>query len=491
MLRLLLTLLVCLPGSGQVVRGVVTDGRAPLEGVRVYADRTRRVDPHLFVPLARTGPEGTFFLPQGKEDTVLVMEKEGHVMDLVPVAALDRPVVLPPHTRFRRDRVLLVRVDFEGMPSGRSEEALKQDLFGRRPGEASAASYLYEASKGGLLLEPGVTLTLRMPGLARPIPEDRDRIVTWVLDQLKVRDLRTVDWVDNATGEPGADGKPDHLWVVVPGPCSAATGKETHFPARSTLYPLTWKPGHRWPVVFFTEETPVGTLVHELLHAQGEHRVDDYYVEGRAGTAGTWDPMDAGQLLGWDAPGAEGGAWRQGMAYSPSLPMAWTLRDLWYRGWWKDTVLVQWVRGATWEGWLAPLARAPGQEVQALRVADPSRPGCFWELSVRRPWGFDRGRVGGRFGPGHEGLVVAAIDPSRLSSDGDSKGPVRVVDARPRTPEPDRPRHPGGRWQLDDAAFGVGKGEMTSGRDGALRWKVLAADGLGRLKVRVDLAKAR
>jgi hypothetical protein len=102
--------------------------------------------------------------------------------------------------------------------------------------------------------------------------------------------------------------------------------------------------------------------------------------------------------------------------------------------------------------------------------------------------GFDGGRTGNRWGPGYEGLVVARVDPGLLTR-GEPKGPVKVLDAHPGTPEPPRPRYPCGRWQLDDAAFGLGPGEKASGQDGPLRWQVLETDPAGRMRVRVVLRK--
>jgi hypothetical protein len=144
------------------------------------------------------------------------------------------------------------------------------------------------------------------------------------------------------------------------------------------------------------------------------------------------------------------------------------------------------VKGATWQGWIDPLGRAPGVFPQRVLVPDPRRRGRFWELNVRRPWGFDAGTVAGRSGPGREGLVVARVDPSRLSPD-DPRGPVRVLDAHPGTPEPAPPRFPCGRYELDDAAFNLGPGEIDAGEDGPLAWGIVAEDAEGRLKVRLRL----
>ena len=82
--------------------------------------------------------------------------------------------------------------------------------------------------------------------------------------------------------------------------------------------------------------------------------------------------------------------------------------------------------------------------------------------------------------------MVARIDPSLLTH-GTPRGPVRVVDAHPGSPEPPKPRLPLKLWQLDDAAFNLGPGENPKGRSGALAWEVLETDASGRMKVRVTL----
>ncbi len=469
-----------------IVTGRVTDGRAPLEGVRIHADRLMKPLSPRGLMASGTGSDGVFKLWLDRTDTAVVVEKEGYFRDVVPLQALAEEVVLRPMPLFRRDRVLVVRVNLPEAPLQRSEEALRNLLFGRLPGQSSATSYLYEISKGALLLESGAFMTLDVP-VKTGGEAGRRAITEHVLNALQERDLSAFDWVDNRTGAPGADGKPDHLWIVAPGPTSVVTGQDAHLPTESRLVPLPGDPDRRWGVVFFTEETPLGFIVHELLHAQGEHRVDDLYVPNRADTAGGWDLMDAGMLRGWDRQHPEQGPWHEDMAYSPAHPMAWTRAELWYRRSFHETVPVLQVKGLTWEGWIDPLERAPGVHPQAVRVADLRRKGAFWELSVRRPLGFDRGRVGNRWGAGFEGLVVAYVDPSRLSTDGASKGPVRVVDAHPGTKEPAKPRYPGKRWQLDDAAFNVGPREIPAGQDGPLRWRVLEADGGGRLRLRLAL----
>jgi hypothetical protein len=309
-------------------------------------------------------------------------------------------------------------------------------------------------------------------------------MVRWSMAQIRGLDLRPFDAVNNATGALKPDGKPDHLWIVPPGPPGSVTLDPSHLTAICYLMPLPWKQAIRWPVVLFTEETPLGNIVHEALHAMGEHRVDDLYLDcGQAQTAGLWDIMDAGQFRGWDAEHKTVFPWQEDTGYSPSQPMGWVRAELWYRGLFHATVATLVVKRA-WEGWLEPLSRAPGASPQRLVVPDPRHRGPFWELNVRRPWGFDRGRTGNRWGPGYEGLVVARVDPAKLTP-GVPKGPVRVIDAHPGSPEPPRPRYPCGRWELDDAAFNLGPGEVASGRDGPLRWEVLEVDALGRMRVRV------
>jgi hypothetical protein len=173
--------------------------------------------------------------------------------------------------------------------------------------------------------------------------------------------------------------------------------------------------------------------------------------------------------------------------------MGWVRSELWYRGRFRATVTTLQVARA-WEGWMDPLERAPRDLPQRLVVPDPRRRGRFWELNVRRPWGFDRGRTGDRWGPGYEGLVVARVDPANLARVNGTavsrqfRGPVRVLNAHPGMAEPPVPRYPWGRWQLDAAAFNLGPGEVAAGQDGPLRWEVLAVDASGRMKVRVGLA---
>ncbi len=449
--------------------------------MRVYPDRLVRVRTRDLPPVAVTDAEGRFTLDLAPDDTVLAVEKSGWQRDLVPLGELDRPVVLRPAPEYRKEAVVVARLALAGIPTLRSDEELRRILFSRRPGEASAANYYYEISKGSLELEEGALLHLDPPWpMGRPgAPVDwaREQLVRWTLEQLKDRDLKPFDQVDNRTGALVPDGKPDHLWIVPPGPSHTITVDPGHFGAICFLMPLPWDPRRHWTTVFFAEETPLGGIVHEGLHAMGEHKVGDLYMDDRHPlTAGRWDIMDTGQFQGWDRYHQTGFPWQEDTGYSPSQPMGWVRAELWYRGRFRSTVATREVRGA-WEGWLDPLERAPRDLPQRLVVPDPRKRGRFWDLEVRRPWGFDRGRTGGRWGPGYEGLVVARVDPALLARvDANLNvtrmflGPVRVVNAHPGTPEPPLPRHPAGRWQLDGAAFNLGPGETAKGTDGPLAW---------------------
>jgi len=487
MIRLLWVLALSLPLVSGAVSGRVTDGTKGIPGVRVYADRTPRVRPAALPPVAFTDAQGAFTLDLEPGDTVLAMEKAGLQRDLVPVAELAAPVVLGPAPAYRRERVLVVRLDWPDQKPLRTDAELRSVLFGRNPGEASAANYFYEISKGSLELEEGALLHLADADHPAPRRDaHRAGMASWVLERIRALDLRPFDRSDNRTGAPHSDGKPDHLWLIPPGPPGTMTEGTGELTAICLLMPLPWKPAVTWPVVFFTDETPLGFIVHEALHAQGEHRVDDFYLDSAHPlTAGAWDVMDAGMFRGWDAYHPGTGPWQEDSAYSPSQPMGWVRTDLWYHGAFRDTVKTLTVR-RSWTGWLDPLERAPRANPQRLVIPDPSRRGGFWELNVRRPLGSDRGRVGNRWGPGYEGLIVARVTPSLLSK-GEPRGPVRVLDAHPGTPEPPRPRYPGGRWQLDDAAFNLGPGEVAAGKDGRLSWEVLEVDGGGRMKIRVVL----
>jgi hypothetical protein len=343
-----------------------------------------------------------------------------------------------------------------------------------------------------LTLEEGAILHLRCPfDLGAEPDEACGKLAEWVLTQLKGLDLRSFDKVNNATGAPRPDGKPDHLWVVIPGAPRSVTTRPSDFRPTCLLQPLPWAKQVRWAMLLMPEEVVLGNVVHEALHAMGEHRVDDFYLDcDHPMTAGIWDVMDVGMYRGWDRHHPNEGPWREDTAFSPSQPMGWTRAELWYRGAFRATVPTARMSKGTWEGWLDPLERAPGAYPQRLVASDPRTAGVFWELSVRRPWGFDGGTVGGRRTAGMEGLVVALIDPALLSKD-EPRGPVHVIDAHPGTEEPEAPRFPCDRFELDDAAFNLGSGEVSKGQDGPLRWEVLDQDGSGRLKVRVSLRGRR
>ena len=488
MVRLLLTWMLGFGLLAGEVSGRVTDGAQGLSGVRVYPDRLVRVRPPDLPPVAVTDAGGRFTLALEPGDTVLAVEKSGWQRDLVPLAGLAEPVVLRPAPEYRREAVLAVRLDLPGIQPLRSDAELRAILFSRRPGEASAANYYYEISKGSLELEEGALLHQAEPGPGPFADPEREALAGRVLARLKGLDLAPFDRVDNRTGALGADGKPDHLWIIPPGPSRTVTLDPAHFAAICFLLPAPGTAPGPWPAVFFSEETPLGNIVHEGIHAMGEHRVGDLYMDMyHPMTAGRWDIMDAGEFQGWDREHRTGFPWQEDTGYSPAQPMGWVRAELWYRGRFRATVRTLSLGGSgAWEGWLEPLERAPRELPQRLVVADPRRLGCFWELSVRRPWGFDRGRTGDRWGPGFEGLVVARVDPARNIA-GRFLGPVRVLDAHPGSPEPPRPRYPAGRWQLDDAAFNLGEGEVAAGRDGPLDWAVLAVDPAGRMRVRVAL----
>ena len=467
--------------------GRVTDGHRGLPGVRVYADRLPRISPALDPPQALTDAEGRFHLDLEPQDTVLAVEKDGWYRDLVPAAEWGQAIVLRPAPGFHQEAVCLVRLDFTDEHSKLPDGALRELLFSRRPGAASAANYLYEVSKGELALVEGRFLSLRSAEHPAPRTDaNKNDMASWVLERLQGEAWGACDRINNRTGALKPDGKPDHLWIFTPGPPQTLTADEADLKAVSLLLPLPWDKTRRWPLLFMTEEVPLGNIVHEAFHGMGEQRVDDLYLDcDDPDTAGIWDLMDAGQYRGWDRSHPEQGPWVEDTGYSPSHPLAWVRSELWYRGHFRSTVKHLAVKGRTWEGWLAPVSRAPGATPQWVTIPDPRKRGRFFSLEVRRPWGFERGRVGGRFGPGHEGLVVAQVDPSLLSY-GEPHGPVRVMDAHPDSAEPPKPRFPCRRWELDDAAFNLGPGEVPQGHRGPLSWEVLETDASGRMRVRVQ-----
>jgi hypothetical protein len=470
------------------VQGRITDGQRGLAGVRVYPDRLPRITLPSAPPVALTDAGGRFQLDLEAGDNLLAVEKDGWQRDLVPAAEWSRDIVLTGEPGFHQEAVFVVRLDFPDEPSKVSDSALRELLFSRRPGQASAANYLYEVSKGALSLVEGRFLKLHSGDFPAPRRDgQKGAMARWVLARLKGESLGDCDRVDNRTGALKPDGRPDHLWIITPGHPQSVTANEADLKAVSLLLPLPWHEDRRWPLLFMSEELPLGNIVHEAFHAMGEHRVDDLYLEsGQVLTAGLWDLMDGGQYRGWDRSHPDQGPWVADMGYSPSHPTAWVRSELWYRGHFRSTIAHHPVQGRCWEGWIAPASRAPGADPQWVTLPDPRKRGRFFSLEVRRPWGFERGRIGNRFGPGYEGLVVALIEPSLLTQHGDPKGSVRVVDAHPHTPQPPKPRLPLGLWELDDAAFGLGPGEIPKGRSGPLSWEVLETDASGRMRVRLD-----
>jgi hypothetical protein len=469
------------------VDGRLLGGGHPLAGARVFPDRPLRVGPASSTPFSVTGEDGRFHLEVAEGDAALVVEKEGWQRDFIPRSEWTRPIQLKPAPQFRREPVAVVRLVPPGAPGGLTDEDLRRFLFSREPGVASAANYLYEVSKGSLLLEEGALLRVDVPASAAAGEAERERLARLGLEALKGRDLRRLDRVDNRDGSRRPDGRADHVWVLVPGPPGSVTADPAHLKPACLLLKPSWDRRRAWPVVILPEEAPLGNVVHEAFHAMGEHRVDDLYRDcADPETAGIWDLMDAGQYRGWDAYHPRPGPWREDTGYSPSHPGPWVRGGLWYRGRFAATLrTLQW-SGKSWTGWLDPAIRAPASAPQRLIVPDPSGDGRFWELWVARPWGFEAGRVGGRTGPGHQGLLVARVDPfyARRRSPG---VPVRILDAHPDSPEPPQPRLPCGRWQLDDAAFNLGAGETARGSDGPFTWEILQTDGAGRLRIRIQL----
>lgn len=476
--------------AGAVEGRVVDQAGSPLAGVRVYPDRPRHVSLVVPLPVAVTDAAGRFRLVVDGKDRLLCVEKDGWQRDLVPSPEWGAEIRLRPAPEYRVEKVLVVRLQFPKTVPQVPDAPLRRLLFSREPGVSSAANYLYEVSKGSLVLEEGGWRAMEDPNHPEASDAAKREIADAVLLALRNQPLGDLDRVDNRTGARKPDGKPDHLWIFCPGLPQTLTADARDLKAASLMRPLPWSPSERWGAVVMTETVPLGNIVHEAFHEMGEERVDDLYLDcDDPLTAGVWDLMDVGQYRGWDSNHFSP-PWQEDTGYSPSHPGAWIRKDLWYWGRFKDTVgtLRLSSRPGTWTGWIRPLERATGADPQQVVVPDPSVSGAFWTFEVRRPWGFDGGRVGFRWGPGFEGLIAAHVDPELISADDDPQGPERVLDAHPGTPEPPAPRFPCGRWELDDAAFNLGPGENPRGADGRLRFEVLAVDASGRMEVRIQLA---
>ena len=314
-----------LPDGYHRITGRVSDGQQGLAGVRVYPDRLRHLTPLAPTPVATTDDQGRFQLDLLASDEVLAVEKDGWQRDLVPAGAWAAPILLHPEPAFHTEAVVLVRLDFEDEAAKVSDAELRTRLFSREPGVASAANYLYEVSKGALLLVEGRLHQFQTDAFPPPRHDaQKAAMARWVLERLRGQAWGDCDRVDNRTGDPAPDGKPDHLWIFTPGHPQSVTADEADLKAVSLLLPLPWDPATRWPLLFLSEEVPLGNIVHEAFHAMGEHRVDDLYLErGGTLTAGIWGLMDGGQYRGWDRSHPKAGPWVEDTGYSPSQPMAW------------------------------------------------------------------------------------------------------------------------------------------------------------------------
>src|SRR5690348_9902557 len=304
-------------GAGTVEGRVVDEGGAPLAGVRVYPDRPRHV--HLVAPPpeALTDADGRFALEVDGRDRVLCVEKDGWQRDLVPEPEWRREIRLRPAPEYRVEKVLVVRLGFTKALPQVPDAVLRHLLFSREPGVASAANYLYEVSKGSLVLEEGAWRAMVDPNHAEASEPVKEEIADSVLLALKGQHFGGLDRVDNRTGARRSDGKPDHLWIFCPGKAQAMTADPHDLQASSLLRPLPWKPSTRWSALVMAETAPLGNIVHEAFHEMGEDHVDDLYLGcDDPETAGIWDVMDIGMYRGWDRNHADP-PWQEDSAYSP------------------------------------------------------------------------------------------------------------------------------------------------------------------------------
>ena len=487
--------------------GRVTDGRQGLAGVRVYPDRLVRVRSEDLPPMAITDAEGRFALDLGPGDTVLAVEKSGWQRDLVPLADLaGRWCCARPRPTAGR-RCWCCAWTCPASRPLRSDAELRSMLFSRRPGEASAANYYYEISKGSLELEEGALLHLAHPGPAQPA--HRTRPASWWTTSARSWCAgswsRSRAWTSSpstrwttAPGRPGPDGKPDHLWIVPPGPSRTITAgpRATTPPSASSCR----CPGTR------TGTGPSCSSPRRPRWATSSTRACTPWASSGWATS-TWttatrSPPAAG--TSWTPASSRAGTattrtgfpWQEDTGYSPAQPMGWIRAELWYRGRFRATVSTLRVRGPGRAGW-TPWSGPPGTCPSAWWCPTRGSRGRFWELNVRRPWGFDRGRTGDRWGPGYEGLVVARVDPSHMAKvdglrvthvPGPGAGAERPPGLRRTARSPATPAA-AGSWTGPPTTWGPGRlPPAGTGRCAGRCWRWIAA---GRMRVRVTLAPGR
>lgn len=464
-------------GTASLTGRVIEPGGASIRGAEVWIDGSPS-------HLALTDDQGAFRIPSLPLGIhTLAVRARGHETDFVPGCIANDTrgveVVLRP-VACRSEKVLVILVDFpdiKAMP-GHDHDYFRRILFSGEPGAPSLQNYVHEVSRGRIDLEcAGIVGWLTDTSHPHSTHEDgiRGDVATFALKAANAQvDFRKLDEMDNRTGAPGPDGKVDHVLIVTAGHAKSITGKKDDLNpvvVRHTEYLDGLRSTQQ---LLIPEDAPLGNFAHEFFHDMGEMYVQDNYLGGSPPqlTTEVWDLMNVGMynpLVKVEQP------YFENLGFLPAYPVPWTVRSLWYHGRMAAVVGAQEVLGkGEFTRTLHPWERG-GPLLQRLLVKANST--AWFDVTVRMRLGFDRGLTS-------EGVLVSLSDPA-LAGTMPLRGPVRVRDATPGSPEPTGV-HVKDRWQLDDAPFLAAPGPDRF-REGPLDLTVLLkhADGSFDLVLKV------
>jgi M6 family metalloprotease-like protein len=384
----------------------------------------------------------------------------------------------------RTEKVVVLLVEFPGLPHDptHTREYFDRILFGDAVGAPSLRNYVYEISKGRLDIEPGQYVGW-MTDPHHPVEtlEDsvRDDIVDWALRAADPRiDYAQYDLLHNRDLSPGPDGRVDHVLVIHAGNPRTITGKKTDLNPVCMFNTEHVDGVKTSEQVLVSESAPLGNFAHEFFHDMGDRFVQDLYMGGDppVSTIGQWGLMSVGMYNPLDSLAPP---YFEHVGHLPAHPMPYTILR-WYHGALAREVLGQArtvAPGEHAEVVLDPQERG-GDGTKLLRI--PIGSNRALHVSVRQPLGFDRGLR-------DKGVVISRIDPA-LAGSFQLRGPVRVVDAHPGSPEPPY-LHFKHDYDLDDAAFDLGEGEAPAHEGDGVKIQLLEARPDGSYRLAIDVRK--
>ncbi len=353
------------------------------------------------------------------------------------------------------EKVVVILVEFPDLQHKpeNGEAYFRKILFSGEIGVPSLRNYFYEISKGRIDVQLGQFVGwLVDENHTRDILEDslRDDIADFAIHAASSNvDYRRFDQIGNYDLKQGPDGRVDHIMIIHAGEPKTITAKKSDLNPTCMFNTEYLGDVKSTQQVFISESAPLGNFVHEFFHDMGDRAVQDLYMGGTppTSTVGQWEVMSVGMYNPLDSLAPP---YFEHVGYLPSYPTPWTMQR-WYHGALKSALgkIQRLSRGDKTELTIHPFETQSEQLKVVTVYLDEKR-----ELSifVRQRLGFDKGLR-------NQGVVITKIDYS-LAGSMNLRGPVRIEDAHPGTPEPSY-LHFKYEYELDDAAFGIGPGETS------------------------------